>query len=111
QEWINLLFKDDLFSSGKGNEGSLSREFELCQNNPNPFSTTTEISFVVPKDGTIHVIVTNTMGQTIYNENHDVSAGRNEISLNLSDSNDGIYLASFTFDNKVTKRLKIIKNR
>jgi len=110
QEWIKLLFKDDPLNP-KGNEGDLTKQYELSQNNPNPFSTTTEISFVSPQDGHIRIIVTNIMGATILRDNRPMIAGNNIISLNLSGSPDGIYLVSVVFNNQLTKNLKITKQK
>jgi hypothetical protein len=110
QEWIKLLFKDDPLNP-KGNEGSLIKDYELSQNNPNPFSTTTEISFVSPKDGDIRIIVTNIMGETVFNETQPMFEGKNVISLNLSGSHDGVYLVRVTFNNNLTKNLKITKQK
>ena len=110
QEWIKLLFKDDPLNQN-GKKGSLTKEYELFQNNPNPFSTTTEISFVSLKDGDIRIIVTNIMGENVYRENRPIIAGNNVISLNLSSFPDGIYLVSVIFNNQLTKNLKITKQK
>jgi hypothetical protein len=83
----------------------------LSQNNPNPFTTTTEISFVAPKDGSVLITVTNMIGQTVFLENRNILAGNNKIMLNLSSSTDGVYLVSFIFDNQVTKKIKVIKQK
>jgi hypothetical protein len=110
QKWISLLFKDDALTPG-GTEISLTKEYELSQNNPNPFTTTTEISFTTPKDGTVLITVTNMIGQTIHTESRQFVSGNNIVSLNLSNSADGIYFVSFIFDNQSTKKMKIIKQK
>jgi hypothetical protein len=110
QDWINLLFKDDS-PNLSGNESSFTKDYELSQNNPNPFTTTTEISFVAPKDGSVLITVTNMIGQTVFLENRNILAGNNKIMLNLSSSTDGVYLVSFIFDNQVTKKIKVIKQK
>jgi hypothetical protein len=49
--------------------------------------------------GDYRIIVTDIIGRTIYTENKQLLAGNNQIELNLSDKNEGIYLLQLTGPN------------
>ncbi len=110
QKWIEILFKDDP-AHPNGKDDVLPTDYDLSQNNPNPFSSTTEITFVAPKDGDVILTVTNMMGQTIFSKAHHIVSGNNKISLDMPNSADGIYLVSFIFDDQITKNIKILKQQ
>lgn len=44
---------------------SLPQEFRVLQNYPNPFNPTTTLPFYIPADGSVEIIVSNLLGQTI----------------------------------------------
>ena len=45
--------------------GETPTTYELSQNYPNPFNPTTHIEYSLPKDGTVHLMVTDALGQTV----------------------------------------------
>lgn len=110
QKWIEILFTDDPVNTD-GKDNIQPYDYELSQNNPNPFFSATELSFVAPKDGDVILTVTDMMGQTIFNETHHIVSGNNKISLDMSGYADGIYLVNLTFDTQITKNIKIIKQQ
>ncbi len=48
-----------------GNENETIKEYALETNYPNPFNPTTKISYQIPKDGFVSLIVYNTLGQKV----------------------------------------------
>ncbi|MDP2303107.1 MAG: FlgD immunoglobulin-like domain containing protein [Ignavibacteria bacterium] len=92
------------------------KEFALNQNYPNPFNPTTTISFTVPKQDRVKVVIYDAMG-SIVNEimNDVVPAGKHQITWNGVDGNgskvaSGIYfyrLESST--TTLTKKMILMK--
>ncbi|MFH2141907.1 MAG: T9SS type A sorting domain-containing protein [Bacteroidota bacterium] len=83
-------------------------EFVLYQNYPNPFNPTTQLSYQIPKDGFVNLVVYNTLGQEVAKlvNQHQLS-GKYSVQFNASDLPSGIYLykiASGSFS-KVNKML------
>lgn len=44
--------------------GTLARDF-LCSNSPNPFNAQTQISYTIPKDGLVKIVIYNSQGQKV----------------------------------------------
>ncbi|MBN2413902.1 T9SS type A sorting domain-containing protein [candidate division KSB1 bacterium] len=72
---------------------NIPADYHLMQNFPNPFNPETLISFSIPKDGHVGLLVFNTMGQkirTLVNEYKNAGTfnvtwdGRNDAGLNVS---------------------------
>jgi photosystem II stability/assembly factor-like uncharacterized protein len=86
--------------------------FSLYQNFPNPFNPNTEITFEIPYQSQVRIILYNITGQetkTIINRKYD--AGFHSILLNANDLSSGIYFYRMTTDNGYTaiKKLTIMK--
>jgi len=85
----------------------LQQQFNLDQNHPNPFSTTTTIGYSVPKTSLVNIIVYDLYGKEIkvlVNEEKD--PGRHEIVFDRKDFASGIYFytlrtAGFTQSKKM----------
>lgn len=66
--------------------------FDLGQNYPNPFNPSTMISFNLPSESKVSLIVYNATGQMVQElVNNTISAGYNEVSFNASELTSGIY--------------------
>jgi hypothetical protein len=84
--------------------------FELKQNVPNPFSTTTTITFELPEEGPVKLYVVDLMGveKVIINEN--MRKGVYSFYLNADDFNSGIYQYILEMPGRVqSKTFNIIK--
>lgn len=66
--------------------------FQVWQNAPNPFSGSTEIGFYLPRPGAVNFLITNTMGQTVFEESSFYEQGTNYFKWQPNpDLHPGIY--------------------
>lgn len=71
---------------------ALPYEFMLAQNHPNPFNPSTKITFELPVDAAVKLIVYNTIGQQVAEiVNTDLTGGRHEFNFNATALSSGIY--------------------
>jgi len=72
-------------------------EFALGQNYPNPFNPTTEITFAIPKQTNVKVVVYNLAGAEIATlVNQSMSAGTTGRCGMVARTMDGQWLAEYT---------------
>lgn len=84
--------------------------FEVFQNTPNPFSTTTTIDFTSPSATTYNFLVYNMLGEVVYSKNVDARKGINKVNFSAASLKEGIYLYSLGNDKaKVVKRMTVSK--
>ena len=88
-------------------------EFELSQNFPNPFNSTTRIEFTIPllKTGnleSVRLTVFNTIGEQVAElVNKNLEAGKHNVVFNASKLNSGIYFNKLKVDNHLQVRKMI----
>jgi len=71
----------------------LPKEYSLHQNFPNPFNPSTSISYQIPKDGFVNLVVYNILGQvvsTLVNEHQTI--GKYSVRFNESNLPSGVYI-------------------
>lgn len=73
-EAINLSLRYE--SDGKVNNG-----FYLYQNQPNPFSNSTMIQFMLPEDGAVKITISDVNGRTLKKWNKQCKAGLNSVEF------------------------------
>jgi len=59
--------------------------FELYQNEPNPFNTQTNVSFVLPESGKATFTVFDVTGKVVRSLNAEFTKGLNTVTLNKAD--------------------------
>lgn len=70
-------------------------DFDLKQNFPNPFNPSTKISFTIPKEIYVKIIVHDLTGQQIMDLCNDFfPAGKHELVFNASELPSGTYICS-----------------
>jgi len=108
-EWIKLLFKDKLFDvSGKGSD-PISQGYVLKQNNPNPFTVSTQVSYNLPEEANVSIVVNNILGQQVLEiDRNNQDAGNHAITLDFSGKPDGIYFIALIADHKEVSKIKAI---
>ncbi len=99
--------------TGIEDNGSLSFNFELEQNFPNPFNPSTEIVYHVPETGNVSLKIYNILGKEIATLFDGVKAkGVYTFDLNSSDYNlaSGVYLYKLSQNNRVAvKKMVLMK--
>ena len=67
--------------------------FELNQNYPNPFNPTTKISFNIPYESNVKLVIYNLLGEKVKQLlDNNFKAGTYEINFDASDLSSGVYL-------------------
>jgi hypothetical protein len=73
--------------------GNLPLEFVLYQNFPNPFNSSTTISYKIPKQSFVSIQIYNSLGEYVASlENEDKSPGIYEVNFSAKNLPSGIYL-------------------
>lgn len=85
--------------------------FELLQNVPNPFTTSTEIGFVLPTDENVSLRVMDVTGKVLISKTGRYNKGYNSITLDVSEINGSgvLYYQLDTERNSASKKMIIIK--
>ncbi len=85
--------------------------FVLMQNTPNPFSSETSISFVLPKEGNARLSIFDSAGKMIFVEENKYSAGLNKISITRADLglNSGLLFYRLESDNFTAVKRMIVR--
>lgn len=85
--------------------------YTLHSNYPNPFNPTTQISYQIPNDGFVSLVVYNSVGQTVENlVNERQSTGRYSVEFNATNLPSGVYFYRIKADNYVdVKKMLILK--
>jgi len=102
------LVRGGLISDVGTNKSDVPTKFILEQNHPNPFNPSTTISFSVPNEGHVSLIIFNIIGQevaTLVNEN--LSAGSYSFQWHAQNVTSGVYFYILTAD-KFTETRKMI---
>jgi len=87
-----------------------TESFALYQNSPNPFATTTSITFDLPISSPVSLVLRDQFGRTVQSIQQDFAKGQHQLQLDRNDLSAGIYyytLEAGTF--KDTKRMLIIE--
>ena len=81
----------DLTTDIKELEDNLT-EFELFQNYPNPFNPTTTVSFTLPHQSHVRLVLLNLLGKEVMKiAEGDYEAGTHQVQLNASSLASGLY--------------------
>lgn len=93
QSSLSKSSNEQTITSSDINPGS----FSLDQNYPNPFNPSTVISYAVPEDARVTLVIYDALGKQIAElVNGDVTAGNHEVTFNGSELASGIYFYRMT---------------
>ncbi len=86
-------------------------DFELYQNEPNPFSGTTTIGFYLPESSKVELSVFDITGRQLYNEKGTFDSGKNKMVIEESKlSTKGLLYYQLSAGNQVATKRMIIMN-
>ena len=69
--------------------------FDMSQNYPNPFNPSTSISFRMPENSKVTLVVTDVLGRTVATlVNGQMAAGSHSVKFDASTLNSGVYMAT-----------------
>lgn len=86
---------------------SLNSSFSL---NPNPTSNQTKVKFSSNTNSTSTIKLINSLGQIVFEKNHETVVGENTVDLNLDNYSTGAYFVTIeNTTSKVAKKLIITK--
>ncbi len=84
--------------------------FELEQNQPNPFDNQTSIGFTLPEAGNVELVITNNLGQIVYQKTGSFPQGRSEIKLEDLNLAEGTYYYTMYYnEEKQVKKMIVVK--
>jgi hypothetical protein len=108
---VLAFFNDKLTGIRQISESGAPKGFLLAQNYPNPFNPTTTITYSLPHDGNVKLIVYNAIGSkvaTIVDEFK--TAGSYSIQFNGNKLASGIYLYRLEWDSfNNTRKFLLLK--
>lgn len=78
----------------------IPEEFSLLQNFPNPFNSSTTISYYLPEPGEVKVIVYNSSGRQVWSEQKYCNSGINAVDWNAESIASGIYLGAIEWQGR-----------
>lgn len=95
----------------KKNEVSLSNDFVLFQNFPNPFNPTTTIKYYLKQKSKVNLIIYNILGKVISNEIfNNQPSGISQYEFDGSNLPSGIYFYRIESNNSIdTKKMILVK--
>lgn len=83
----------------------------LYQNQPNPFSSITDIKFYVEGEDDATITIYNALGSVVHQQAIKTMIGENKVTFNASNLASGTYIYSLKYKNAVsTKRMMVINN-
>jgi hypothetical protein len=97
--------------SNRNKESTVPSTFHLNQNYPNPFNPSTEISFSVPKKGSVKIVIYDVLGNEIKTVlNDDREPGKYSITVDASALSSGVYFyRMISGDFTETRKMVLIK--
>ena len=91
--------------------GEIITKYKLEQNYPNPFNPVTSISYELPKDGYVSIVIFDVLGKVVKSlVNEQQQAGRYTATCNASNLPSGIYFYTMNAGSfSVTKKMLLVK--
>jgi hypothetical protein len=91
------------------NNGLIPDAYKLAQNFPNPFNPSTTISFALPKDGLVKLVIYDITGKEIRVLTNEVrTAGYHSVLFDASNLPSGVYLYKLTAGNFIESKKMVL---
>jgi aminopeptidase N len=105
----DIVLKEGTTSLGIKDVSNITSSAILYQNNPNPFSGTTQISFYIPNENTVKIAVYDMFGKEVAVVlNEKMLAGKHEVEFNAKKLSSGEYYYSLECEGSSTFQKMII---
>lgn len=104
-------YKIEVFQSGVGIPTIASYDFTLSQNEPNPFSTFSNLNYTSPASGIATFKVFNLIGKEVYYRAYQAVAGQNTINIDARDFDSGVYVYTLSLGDKTITKRMVITNK
>jgi len=92
-----------------GVEISKKNEFQVFQNQPNPFSNNTIINYYLPISSNIEFNVYDIVGNKVIHKEENASKGKNSISISKNNLSSGIYIYEIVNGKDAIRKRMVIK--
>ena len=103
-------YKITVYQSGVGIPSNSAYSFTVMQNEPNPFSTFSNLNITSPVAGKAELKIFNLIGNEVYRETYRVNTGKNTIRLDARELDSGVYFYTLSMgEQKATRRMVISK--
>ncbi len=103
---VMKVSKDDI--TGINENKAFIHDYDVGQNQPNPFSTSTTINVNLRKQAMLHLEVINMMGKQVYKKALQANPGMNSFEINAEGMAKGVYFYTVKAgDSSVTKKMII----
>lgn len=90
-------FVDYNFTTSIDENNIVIKDYQLQQNFPNPFNPSTTITFAIPEDSFVNLILFNSLGEVIANLiQSDIKRGEHHYYLNAENLSSGVYFYQLT---------------
>jgi len=89
-------------------EENVSLGMLLGQSYPNPSNGNTTIKYVLPSFGKATFKVMNMLGEVVYIEEGDKSAGVHQVNIDVSSWTGGVYFYSLTFEDEIQSNRMVV---
>ncbi len=98
-----------LDASFAGIDLSKSKEFQVLQNQPNPFSESTQINYFIPQTGITDLVVYDILGNRIFSKQLKSKLGKNSIQIDKGNMRSGLYIYELRYKNNIVRKRMIIE--
>jgi len=104
-------FRETEVGVAEENKSGLPAEYSLSQNYPNPFNPSTIISFTLPQQSNIKLLVYNSIGEQVAMLiNSNMSSGIHKVNFNAANLSSGLYFYKISAGSFVdVKKMLLIK--
>lgn len=76
---------------------------------PNPFTSQTQISFIIDKDQKVILTLKNLLGKSVFKKEYKTKKGENNIIFYKDNLEPGMYIYSIQTDSEVISKRLVIK--
>ena len=102
-------FNSPLITRLINNQISIYDKFNVFNNYPNPFNSSTRVRYYLPKNGFVNIVIYDLVGRKVFSKKEYFYSGINEYTIDFSKPNvcSGVYFVRINFESQ-SKLIKIV---